>query len=149
MSWDELRALAADPLVTIGGHTVHHFALAKLSEAEARDEIRCGVKRIEQELAVTCRHFSFPYGDEGSAGEREFRLAKEIGLLTAVTTRKGLLHRAHASSLTALPRLSLNGDFQDIRYIKVILSGVPFALWNGVSRARALLRSARKILTTG
>lgn len=149
MTWRELRELAADPLVTIGGHTVHHFALAKLSEAEARDEIRCGIKRIEQELSRPCRHFSFPYGDEGSAGEREFRLAKEIGMLTAVTTRKGLLQRAHANSLTALPRLSLNGDFQDVRYIKVILSGVPFALWNGLSWLRARLSHFKRVLPAG
>lgn len=149
MSWDELRDLAADPLVTIGGHTVHHFALAKLSEAQARDEIRCGLKRIEQELCVTCRHFSFPYGDEGSAGSRDFRLAKEIGLLTAVTTRKGLLKRKHAGDLAALPRFSLNGDFQDLRYIKVILSGLPFALWNGLGWVRALLTRAGRTLPTG
>ena len=137
MTWDELRELAADPLVTIGGHTVNHFALAKLSEAEARDEIRRGVERIEQELQRPCRHFSFPYGDERSAGQRDFRIAKELGLLTAVTTRKGLIHREHAGTLTALPRFSLNGDFQDLRYIKVMLSGLPFALWNGISRLQA------------
>ncbi len=134
MTWDELRTLAADPLVTIGGHTVNHFALSKLSEAEARDEIRSGVDRIETELGLPCRHFSFPYGDERSAGPREFRLAKELGLKTAVSTRKGLIHREHAGGLTALPRFSLNGDFQDLRYVKVMLSGLPFALWNGMSR---------------
>ena len=36
--------------------------------------------------------------------------------------------------MTALPRLSLNGDFQDLRYIKVMLSGAPFAVWNAVHR---------------
>ncbi len=137
MSWDELRAFATDPLVTIGAHTVNHFALAKLSEEEAREEIRRGVEHIEQKLGRPCRHFSFPYGDERSAGSREFRLAKDLGLRTAVTTRKGLIHREHASTLTALPRFSLNGDFQDLRFVKVMLSGLPFALWNGVARLQA------------
>jgi peptidoglycan/xylan/chitin deacetylase (PgdA/CDA1 family) len=134
MTWDEVRDLAADPLVTIGGHTVNHLALSKLSEAEARDEIRDGAARIETELGRPCRHFSFPYGDERSAGPREFRLAKELGMTTAVTTRKGLIHREHSHSLTALPRFSLNGDFQDLRFVKVMLSGLPFALWNGMNR---------------
>lgn len=143
MSWDELRQLASDPLVTIGGHTVNHYALAKLSDAAASDEIRLGATRIEQELGQPCRHFSFPYGDERSAGPREFRLAKEIGLATAVTTQKGLIQTQHAQYLTALPRFSLNGDFQDIRFIKVMLSGLPFALWNGMGWVQSRLKSFR------
>ena len=74
-----------------------------------------------------CRHFSYPYGCAKSAGPREFRIAEELGIETAVTTQKGLLYPEHAHELTALPRLSLNGDFQDIRYVKALLSGVPFA----------------------
>ena len=46
----------------------------------------------------------------------------------------GLLYPEHAQSLTALPRLSLNGDFQDIRYVKALLSGVPFAVMKGLQR---------------
>jgi peptidoglycan/xylan/chitin deacetylase (PgdA/CDA1 family) len=134
MSWDELRDFAADPLVTIGAHTCSHMALAKLSESEARTEMATSVRRIETVLGRPCHHFSYPYGCEKSAGEREFAIAAELGMETAVTTRKGLLHAAHSDELAALPRLSLNGDFQDARYVKVLLSGAPFAFWNALSR---------------
>ena len=134
MGWAELRNFAADPLVTIGAHTRTHLALAKLSEAEVRSEIDDGVRRIEVELGRPCRHFSYPYGDETSAGQREFDIAAKLGIATAVTTRKGLLHMSHVDALTALPRLSLNGDFQDPRYIKVLLSGAPFAFLNALNR---------------
>ena len=86
------------------------------------------------ELGRPCRHFSYPYGDETSAGQREFDIAAKLGIATAVTTRKGLLHKSHVDALTALPRLSLNGDFQDPRYIKVLLSGAPFAFLNALNR---------------
>ena len=39
MSWQELAKLAADPLVTIGAHTVSHPMLAKLPENSVRSEI--------------------------------------------------------------------------------------------------------------
>lgn len=132
MSWDELRALARDPLVTIGGHTRSHFALGKLPIEDVRAEISDGIQRIEAELGRPCRHLSYPYGCPVSAGRREFDLAAGLGVTTAVTTRKGLIFKHHARALTALPRLSLNGDYQDRRYVKVMLSGAPFAVWNAV-----------------
>jgi peptidoglycan/xylan/chitin deacetylase (PgdA/CDA1 family) len=138
MSWDEIRALAADPLVTIAAHTTNHFALAKLSAEGSQREIADSVARVAKELGKPIRHFSYPYGDEGSAGNREFEIARELGLETAVTTRKGLLRSGHANSMTALPRLSLNGDYQDARYVKVLLSGLPFALRDGVKGALRL-----------
>jgi peptidoglycan/xylan/chitin deacetylase (PgdA/CDA1 family) len=134
MSWDEIRELAEDPLVTIGAHTRRHLALAKLKLGEATLEIGEGVARLESELGRRIDHFSYPYGDETSAGEREFKLARELGFKTAVTTRKGLLHPRHSNALTALPRTSLNGDFQHSSYVKVLLSGAPFAFWNLASK---------------
>ncbi|MCB1521345.1 MAG: polysaccharide deacetylase family protein [Hyphomicrobiaceae bacterium] len=136
MTWDEIRTLAAEPLVTIGAHTVRHMALSKLDEATARREMAESMARIEAELGRACRHFSYPYGCEQSAGPREFALAEDVGAATAVTTRKGLVRRGAASAVTALPRLSLNGDFQDIRYVKTMLTGVPFALWDAASRLK-------------
>lgn len=134
MDWDEIRSLARDPLVTIGAHTCRHMALARLGDDEARREMVDSIARIEAELGRPCRHFSYPYGCESSAGKREFVTAREIGAATAVTTRKGLIHSGHADELTSLPRLSLNGDYQDLRYLKVMLSGMPFALFNALNR---------------
>ena len=133
MNWDEVRSLAADPLVTIGAHTRRHFALAKLTEAEARAEMADGVRELEQQLGRKVTHFSYPYGDAGSAGEREFALAAELGFMTAVTTRKGMVRAGGLSRLTALPRLSLNGDYQQLRLVRTLLSGAPFAL-DGLAR---------------
>jgi peptidoglycan/xylan/chitin deacetylase (PgdA/CDA1 family) len=134
MSWDEIRQLAADPLVTFGAHTRRHFALGKLTISEAQTEIAESVRRIERELGMPCRHFSYPYGDEASAGPREFAIVRELGLKTGVTTRKGLVHPKHAHELTALPRVSLNGDYQKSRYVKVLLTGAPFAFLNMMQR---------------
>lgn len=143
MTWDQARALGEDPLVTFGGHTCAHFALAKLSAQDARREIIDGNARLERELGKPCRHFAYPYGDEGSAGQREFDLVAALGLETAVTTQKGHIQAEHRSQLTALPRISLNGDYQDLRFVDVFLSGVPFALWRGLGNILKMLRRFR------
>ncbi|MFN0194577.1 MAG: polysaccharide deacetylase family protein [Aestuariivirga sp.] len=134
MTWDELRALAAEPLCTMGAHTVHHYAVARLDEKEAAAELKLGADRLEAELGKRPRFFAYPYGDAGSAAARDFRLVREAGYEAAVTTRKGVLFAGHRDHMTALPRLSLSGDFQKLRYVEVLLSGTAFALWNGFRR---------------
>ena len=95
LDWAELRTLAADPLATIGGHTQRHYALAKLGNGAARYEMAAGIARLESELGRPVRHFSYPFGDSCSAGDREFALAGDLGLTTAVTTRKGMIQGHH------------------------------------------------------
>jgi hypothetical protein len=54
-----------------------------------------------------------------------------------LTTRPGVLFPEHREHLTALPRVSLNGHFQAMRFIDVFLSGAPFALSSGFRRVDA------------
>jgi peptidoglycan/xylan/chitin deacetylase (PgdA/CDA1 family) len=132
MDWSEIGELACDPLATIGTHTVSHPMLAKASEAEVRAELKMSRAVIEAVLGTAPTHLAYPYGDPTAAGAREFRIAAELGFKTAVTTRPGVLFARHADYLTALPRLSLNGCYQDIRYAAVLMSGAATAMWNGV-----------------
>jgi peptidoglycan/xylan/chitin deacetylase (PgdA/CDA1 family) len=137
MSWDEIRTMAADPLVTIGSHTKSHFAVAKLSGKQAREEMLGSADKIERETGTRPIHFAYPYGDSMTAGPREFALARECGFETAVTTQKGMLFPAHETHLTALPRVSLNGDYQSLAFTEVCLTGAPFAIRNGFKQVNA------------
>ena len=134
MTWQDVRQLAADPLCTIGAHTVNHSSLAKLDANRCGEEIIACKTELELRLGKPVRHFSYPYGSPADAGQREFALAAEAGFATAVTTRKGLIFKEHRAHLTALPRLSLNGGAQDERLLAVLLGGAPFALVNGFRR---------------
>jgi peptidoglycan/xylan/chitin deacetylase (PgdA/CDA1 family) len=126
LSWDEVRALAADPLCSIGGHTVDHPALAMLDEAAARDEIVRGLNRLAAETGRRPRTFAYPYGSRLAVGPREERLVADLGLAVAVTTARGLLRCPRADAPTAWPRLSLNGELQTGRELDLLLTGVPF-----------------------
>ena len=134
MDWHELATLAADPLVTIGAHTVNHPILNKVDDQAVRSELDNSRAVIEAALGVRPQHLAYPIGDRFAAGPREFRIAAELGFKTAVTTRPGVIFRKHTAHLTALPRISLNGDFQRPRYAKVLISGAATGLWNGFRR---------------
>jgi len=131
MSWDELKSFAADPLVTIGAHTITHSNLAKQSEESALRELATGRADIEAAIGRKVEHLAYPYGDKIAAGPREFALARTAGFKTAVTTRPGMTYAGSADHLTALQRVSLNGHFQDERILPVLTSGSATALWNG------------------
>jgi len=137
LSWDELRQFAGDPLVTIGVHTVSHCNLAKQSETIASFELTTSRARIEDALQRPALHLAYPYGDRTAAGQREFALAKTIGFRTAVTTRPGMLFAESADHLTALQRVSLNGNYQEARLLPVLTSGAATAMWNGFRRIDA------------
>ena len=137
MSWDELKAFAGDPLVTIGAHTITHPNLAKQSESVALNELRLSRERIEAALGRPVLHLAYPYGDRAAAGPREFALAKAAGFKTAVTTRPGMIFPENADHMTALPRVSLNGNYQDERILPVLTSGAATAMWNGFRRVDA------------
>lgn len=131
MDWTELKTFAAEQLCTLGAHTVHHYELSKLAPADARSEIEQSIRVMKAQFGTEPIHLSYPIGTPAAAGPREFELAKELGLRSAVTTRPGGLYAHHRGSLHALPRISLNGLFQARRYVDVFATGAIFSLLPG------------------
>ena len=137
LGWNELAMLAADPLTTIGAHTVTHPMLSKQDVADARFEMAEGARVLAEKFGQAPTHFAYPVGTPDAAASRECALAAELGFKTGVTTRAGVLFPDHARHLTALPRISVNGEFQRLRYLDVLLSGAPTALMNRFRRVVA------------
>jgi peptidoglycan/xylan/chitin deacetylase (PgdA/CDA1 family) len=135
MTWDDIAELARDSLVTIGAHTVNHVLLGRESETVVRSELKNSRDVLESKLGQPVRHFAYPFGDARAAGPREYAIAAETGFDTAVTTRPSVLTAEHRQQLTALPRITISGEFQRERYLDVLFSGAATAIWNGL-RAR-------------
>jgi peptidoglycan/xylan/chitin deacetylase (PgdA/CDA1 family) len=136
MTWDELRSAASHPLVTIGAHTMNHYNLAKLDAGQALREMTDSSRVLEMELGVRPAHFAYPYGYVSAVGRREVDLAKEAGFETAVTTRHGVLRWEHSNHLHALPRISVNGRYQQVSHVRTMMSGITTAMAN---RGKALV----------
>ena len=124
--WDDLKALAKDPLVTIGAHSLSHPRLHSQQLDQVTNEIFESKKIIEEQMGRSIRHFAYPFGDKNSAQTREFQLAQKAGYASAVTTHPGHLFQNHADHLTSLPRLSINGLHQSEKSLRALFSGVPF-----------------------
>ncbi len=129
MTWDEVRELASDELVTIGAHTHDHFALARLDSSSARADVTKGLKILEKELGRRPKHFAYPYGKSHAVSLRDAEILRDIGFSSSVTTLPGVLQSVNARDPMMLPRVSLNGRFQEPAIVDQYLTGAPFALY--------------------
>ncbi|GAA4528751.1 hypothetical protein GCM10023174_18070 [Chelativorans composti] len=126
MDASELANLDKDPLARFGGHTVTHPNLRRVSEERLREEILLSMQAVERYVGRYPRVFAYPYGFPAAAGEREFRVAAELGVPMAVTTQPGMLRPENLQTPTAFNRVSLNGLYQKRRYVRALISGLPF-----------------------
>lgn len=103
LTWDQLKIMAADPLVTIASHSVTHPAdLRDLSDDDLVYEVVESKRRLESELGVPMRYFSYP---TGYYDERVAQAVADAGYLAAFTMREQNEQFAGASeSLLAIER---------------------------------------------
>jgi peptidoglycan/xylan/chitin deacetylase (PgdA/CDA1 family) len=134
MTWDEVRQLAADPLVTIGAHTAGHHSLNRLTETEIVAEVETARQELAAQLGRAVRHFAYPFGGPNAVDEREFEIARRGGFASMLTTRAGNLTRAHAGQLDRLPRLTISGNYPVLKALRMAESGL--TAWREKRRGR-------------
>jgi peptidoglycan/xylan/chitin deacetylase (PgdA/CDA1 family) len=123
MTWDDVRMLAADPLVTIGSATVNYPALSSLTDVAALREITIGRAVAQAALGREINHFAFPFGDGASLGGQHVEMARGADFASAVSSLPGVVWANGRSDLHALPRLAWGGR-RSLRRLRVMLSGV-------------------------
>ena len=110
LTWTELEILSADPLVTIGAHTINHHNSVNLTPNQLVNEIKGSKDEIEEFLKIKVHHFAFPYGGRKHANKREIQIAENLGFKTVVTTRfNHVIKILHKNNIT-LPRVELNHE---------------------------------------
>jgi peptidoglycan/xylan/chitin deacetylase (PgdA/CDA1 family) len=94
-SWDQLRQLQAAG-IEIGGHTVTHPTLGRVSDEQAKRELSECWSRIEQELGRKPCSFCYPNGMPGDFSADLMKLVEDSGFRCAVAAfsdSTGMKHR--------------------------------------------------------
>jgi peptidoglycan/xylan/chitin deacetylase (PgdA/CDA1 family) len=92
--------------MTIGAHSLSHPILKGQALQSAETEIADSRKMLGSIESLWA--FAYPFGDEASVSEREFRLAEKAGFECAFVNMEGTL--SEDSCLYALPRVHVSGD---------------------------------------
>ncbi len=127
MTWDQVREMSSDPLVTIAAHTDHHLPLSRLPEKKVREEIIHSREQIEYHVGDKVEHFAYPYGRH-ETGRREFAIVKSLHFKTGITTRFGNIFPEHHDHLESLPSLYKIGTIAQDKFLDVFISGAMSAL---------------------
>ena len=117
-----------------------HAALARLSPEAALREIEGASSGSPPRSASARRRIAFPYGYPSAAGPREAKLAERAGLAASFTTQPGYVPAS--GSRHGLPRVSVNGLFQHVRYLEMLLTP---GLWKLRNKIRESALSFRRV----
>lgn len=100
---ESLKKIDADPLCTIGAHTVSHPKLDTLSPEEQTKEIEQSLQELESILGHPIRHFSYPHG---AYNADTLKIIKGCNLISSLRAWGGTIRKGDAS-LMELPRIEL------------------------------------------
>ena len=90
MSYDQIRSLAQHGHI-VGSHTMTHPNMAYIPEQDAKAELAESKQRLERELKVTIRHFSYPCpAMTPHWNEKTVSQSRSVGYDSAVTTNGGV-----------------------------------------------------------
>ena len=109
MTRAEVRGLL-EAGMSVGAHTVSHPVLSKQSAGLAEYEISESRRVLEESLRIPIWSMAYPFGDPGSATQREFDLAKRAGYECAFRNCGGPVMAS--SSWFALPRIHVTAEMR-------------------------------------
>ena len=104
---------------------------AAFAEGGFSGDCRTASKGSPPRSASVRRPSHFPTAIRRPPGPREAELAKQAGLVASFTTQPGYV--PGSASRHGLPRVSINGLFQDVRFLEVLLTP---GLWKLRDRIR-------------
>lgn len=103
ISTESLKSLDADPLCTIGAHTVSHSKLDTLPPEEQQKEIEQSLQELETLLGHPIHHFSYPHG---AYNADTLKIVNDCNFISSLRAWGGSIRRGDVN-LWELPRIEL------------------------------------------
>lgn len=88
MTWDDMRAIQKEGLVTFESHSRTHPHLPHLDRDALDQEVRGSMEDIQRELGVHTRFFGYPYGDKS---QTVIDSVKKVGYEAAFSITEGVV----------------------------------------------------------
>jgi len=119
LNWIEIVEMLETGLITIGGHTMSHPILSKVSSQIAFNEIVGCKNIIQSKIGIKVNHFAYPNGRTDDFTDETVRIIKDSGYASACTTAHGIntgtidLYRLKRVSISFLMSTDSSGNFSE------------------------------------
>tara|TARA_Y200000002_G_scaffold279377_1_gene233483 strand:- start:14392 stop:15573 length:1182 start_codon:yes stop_codon:yes gene_type:complete len=132
MTWDEIRELV-DAGVTIGLRGASHGHLPALGDLDLLKDIRHSLSRVEHELDITPRLFSYPYGEYGN---RVINVVDGHGFVAAFGQHSGVMDGS--VNRFTLPRFPITEQFAGPDRFELAVNALPLVVSDATPSDHAL-----------
>ncbi|MGA7932100.1 MAG: polysaccharide deacetylase family protein [Kovacikia sp.] len=125
VTWEQLREMVTNPLVTIASHSVTHRVMPTLSESEMQTEVQQSKQILEAKLGVPIRYFTYPEGGYNAQATKAVQAAGYAAALTMNDADERLA--GQSESLLAIGRI---GQSRLASMVDIAWGGPSLQAWN-------------------
>ena len=125
LSWEDIKKMDADPLISFGAHTANHRILTHIPSEDLDDELFGARQRMEGKLGHTVTSFCYPNGRLGLDFLPEHMdMLERGGYSCAFATNRGMFDLVK-DNVFSIPRVSVGNDFLSmLPFYKLNVSGL-------------------------
>ncbi|MBL4613688.1 MAG: polysaccharide deacetylase family protein, partial [Magnetovibrio sp.] len=120
MSWDMIREIAEDPLVTIGSQTASHLHMIDATAQQNAEDLDRSNRRFQEELGYVPNIIAYPYGEFSTA---VIKTVQQAGFVAGFGQHSGAF--GAQTGIYQIPRFALNEIYGDLTRLKTAASALP------------------------
>ena len=90
MSWKQVRKIASNDLFEIGGHSLNHDILTKLTSSQMKKDVKNSIKILKNKLNSKVIHYSYPEGQISDYNKNIKIYLKSLGIKFCPTAVHGI-----------------------------------------------------------
>ncbi|TPD59768.1 chitin deacetylase [Emcibacter nanhaiensis] len=115
MTWDQIREMNQDPLVSIGHHGHSHEHLLRMTPGQVKQDLETASARYKAELGYVPDILAYPFGEYSAEIEE---LARSLGLKAGFGQHSGTA--SSRLDIFALPRFAFNEKYATLSRFRLI-----------------------------
>lgn len=135
LSWDEIKLLSNEPLITIGAHTMSHLSVKQHGGEIVEDEMLTSKLELEAQIGKKVVHFAYPFGGVYDVDLKDLNIAQQVGFKTSTLNQPGNIFKLNRKNLQALARMPLGNSTSDER-LEYYMNGIYHFSDNGFKRRK-------------
>ncbi|AHF17057.1 hypothetical protein NIASO_01020 [Niabella soli DSM 19437] len=118
MTWEEIKELDQEPLITFGSHGYDHVSFGHITAAVKEKEFRQSKEDLEHQLGKKTEFFAYPFGQLEHREKRDVGYLKKNGYKAAFTTNWS--RNNSSANIYALNRIDILPDTGVAGFIDIL-----------------------------